>query len=189
MEWRKIPGVDSEYEASDEGQIRSFKVWRGQPGPRILNAALNKVTGYFFVQVCVDGKLKVMTNHRLVALAFLPNPKGIPQVNHIDRNRQNNRLENLEWVSEAQNSHHSVINGGYRIGQRGQRAKMSDAQVEEIRRLVLIEGRSQAWVARAFGIGHNIVSLYMHGYRSGGGHVSANEIAGKRKLSGVGHVS
>lgn len=176
MEWRKIPGIDIEYEASDEGQIRSYKIWRGVAGPRILIGAINKVTGYPFVQVMENGKLKVKTIHRLVALAFIPNPLNLPEVNHIDSNRTNNRLENLEWVSRTQNAHHAVISGGYRTGNRGQRTKITDEQVQEIRRLVLVDGRTQASVARDFKIGGAIVGLYINGYRCGSTHIPTQQV-------------
>ena len=62
--------------------------------------------GYLRVHLYKDGKRKHKKVHRLVANAFIPNPEGKPQVNHIDGNKQNNSITNLEWVTDAENKEH-----------------------------------------------------------------------------------
>lgn len=57
------------------------------------------------------GKGKTLKVHRLVAQAFIPNPNNLPQVNHIDGNKQNNNVNNLEWVSNYENIQHAIKNG------------------------------------------------------------------------------
>lgn len=59
--------------------------------------------GYLRVDLFKDGERKHHKVHRLVAQAFIPNPDGKPQVNHIDGNNQNNSVTNLEWVTDAEN--------------------------------------------------------------------------------------
>lgn len=59
--------------------------------------------GYAFIAICKDGRQRGYTIHRLVAQTFIPNPKGMPEVNHKDENKLNNCVENLEWVSVKEN--------------------------------------------------------------------------------------
>lgn len=65
-------------------------------------------TSYFQVCLSNKGKLKTILVHRLVALNFIPNPENKPQVNHIDGNKFNNNLSNLEWVTRSENIKHSI---------------------------------------------------------------------------------
>lgn len=67
--------------------------------------------GYCHVTLQIDGKPKRFRVHRLVAEAFIPNPENKPYVNHIDGNRQNNKVENLEWVTPAENTQHAISTG------------------------------------------------------------------------------
>jgi hypothetical protein len=92
--WRKID--DCEYEVSDWGNVRRVG------SARNLKACDDSI-GRFSVCLCKNGIPKKYTVHRLVATAFLENPENLPQVDHIDRNPQNNRLENLRWCSRSQN--------------------------------------------------------------------------------------
>jgi hypothetical protein len=62
--------------------------------------------GYKVVLLCVGGKRKHATVHRLVALTFIPNPENKPTVNHKDGNKQNNNVDNLEWASFSENNQH-----------------------------------------------------------------------------------
>lgn len=64
--------------------------------------------GYKYVQLHKDGKTRVVQVHRLVAMAFIPNPENLPCVNHKDEDRANNNVENLEWCTHAYNNHYGV---------------------------------------------------------------------------------
>jgi len=66
--------------------------------------------GYWRVNVTINGKSYQKPVHRLIATAFIPNPDNKPQVNHIDGNKQNNSVENLEWVTNSENRKHAVAN-------------------------------------------------------------------------------
>lgn len=67
--------------------------------------------GYARVELWVDGKGRKYLLHRLLAKTFIPNPKNKPQVNHIDGNKLNNNLSNLEWVDQSENQLHAYKNG------------------------------------------------------------------------------
>lgn len=95
--WKKIPDFET-YEVSNEGRIRNknYKVLK----PNITR-------GHLSVMLKQKGKRKSAYIHRLVAEAFLENKKGLPVVNHIDYDPTNNRVENLEWCTQAHNVRHS----------------------------------------------------------------------------------
>lgn len=110
--WRNIPD-NPNYQASNLGNIRSVdrKVWNGkgykEHKGRVLRQGISKkgyktITGH-------DG-LPSQQVHRLVAMAFIPNPLGKPQVNHIDGNKENNRVDNLEWCTNGENQIHAYQN-------------------------------------------------------------------------------
>ena len=63
------------------------------------------------VSLCINGKCKRYLVHRIVAIAFLPNPLNKAYVNHIDGNKQNSNLENLEWSTPTENSIHAHKHG------------------------------------------------------------------------------
>ena len=70
----------------------------------------NLCKGYERVNLKKDGIEKTMQVHRLVALAFLPNPQNKPEVNHIDENKENNNVDNLEWVTSKENANYGTRN-------------------------------------------------------------------------------
>lgn len=80
---------------------------------RPVQPVLDTGIGYYLVTM-VNAKTKVRKNqfiHRLIAKAFIPNPESKPQVNHIDGNKQNNSISNLEWATSKENSQHAVDTG------------------------------------------------------------------------------
>lgn len=92
------------YEISTKGNIKNTKT------NRILKTRVNK-RGYLKTNIMVDGKLKTVFPHRLVAIAFIENKENKEQVNHIDGNKTNNSVNNLEWVTGTENSRHAVKTG------------------------------------------------------------------------------
>lgn len=107
-EWREIASYEGLYEVSNFGRIRSMG-WYVNGGPRrryvqprIRNQNLTSV-GYFKVELARQGTTKTLSIHRLVAVAFIPNPLNLEVVHHIDENKLNNRADNLEWVTRASN--------------------------------------------------------------------------------------
>ena len=98
-QWKTIQGY--EYEVSTEGRIRNKKTGR------ILKLGKNN-RGYLNVILYKNGKQKNFLVHRLVAIAFIPNPDNLPQVNHINENKEDNSVDNLEWISHKNNACHGT---------------------------------------------------------------------------------
>ena len=115
-EWRDVSGYEGLYQVSNLGRVRSLDRWRKngsgeykQKG-RILNQGYT-TTGYKQIVLNKDKKRKTLKVHRLVAIAFIPNPENKPNVNHIDGNPHNNNVENLEWCTQAENVQHAINTG------------------------------------------------------------------------------
>lgn len=107
-EWRDIPGYEGLYQASNLGRVKSLARLRtgiqaGYKLPeRILKQNVDRI-GYKFCGLYKSGKVKTVRVHRLVALAFLPNPCDFPVINHKDENKTNNSVSNLEWCTQYYN--------------------------------------------------------------------------------------
>lgn len=101
MEWKDIRDYEGIYQVSDDGQVRRIN----NNSNRILK---NKDGVYLNVSLCKDGKKKSHNVHRLVADAFLLRPVGTSEVNHKDGNKHNNKVENLEWVTQKENLIHAT---------------------------------------------------------------------------------
>lgn len=99
MNWKAINGYENLYEISDNGQVQSL-----HNGEKIILKQSVGSKGYNLVTLCKNGKQKTVNVHRLVALAFVPNPNNHPCVNHIDENKKNNEAKNLEWCTHYYNN-------------------------------------------------------------------------------------
>ena len=102
--WKDVVGYEGQYEVSNLARVRSLKLYAKTTG-RILKQKYIKK--YISVPLSHKNKCTNCTVHRLVAKAFVPNPKKLKQVNHIDGDRSNNKASNLEWVSARENSCHA----------------------------------------------------------------------------------
>lgn len=111
MEWKPLwyKGLDlsEKYLVSENGQIYSLKT------NRILKQTLNKSTGYYGICISIGGRKekKLLKPHIAVAENFIPgNHEGLV-VNHKDGNKQNNKVENLEWITPSKNCYHAIEHG------------------------------------------------------------------------------
>ena len=104
-EWKDIEGFEGRYMVSNKGRVKSLNYSNtGKEG--IINAKDNG-KGYLRVNLYKDGKRKWYRINRLVAQAFLENPYNLPEVNHKDKIRTNNYVENLEWCNRQYNVEYS----------------------------------------------------------------------------------
>lgn len=98
--FEKIKGFD--YKINTDGQIINSK-------GHILSQSISN-NGYYRVHLCKDGKAKWYSVHRLVAETFIPNPDNLPEVNHKDEDKLNNRVDNLEWCNSRYNTNYGTRN-------------------------------------------------------------------------------
>ena len=95
--WKQVKGYNGKYEVDEQGQIRN-----AQTGAKLK--ATPSSLGYLRITLQHNGRQTKRYVHRLVAEAFIPNPQNLPEVNHKDEDKANNRLENLEWCTHQYNS-------------------------------------------------------------------------------------
>lgn len=168
--WMSVIGYEPFYQVSNLGNIRSLprKVCDSAGREYIRKERFVKQfechKGYLRVALTgTDGKQKRLYVHRLVASAFIGFSE-FKQVNHIDFNRKNNIVTNLEWVTCKENISHSVINGRNAFGERIHTSVLSPESVEFIRRNYI--PRDKKFGARAmakkFGVYHSAITKVIH---------------------------
>lgn len=160
--WKEIEGTAGRYSISNDGQVRAN--WSEVPQRhtktrlRIEKQKLLKLpvhtAGYYRVAL---GRGNQKYVHRLVAAAFLDNPENLPQVDHIDGNRQNNHVSNLRWVSAKQNS----TFGGERHSWENQKKATAARRIHIHRKEVYAElrkkGYSYRYIAWLFNTSHTSI--------------------------------
>jgi DNA-binding NarL/FixJ family response regulator len=118
--------------------------------------------GYHHITLSNNGQRTTYLVHRLVAQQYLPNPFNLTQVNHIDGNKSNNNLSNLEWVNGSTNILHSF---GLKLssykGDKNGRAKLTEAEVIQIKQL-LLQGVKNKEIADKFGISKSVICDIKH---------------------------
>ena len=131
--WKDVDGFEGLYKVSSEGVV----VGTPRTGTKGGVVKWYKTThGYMEYHLCKNGKRHHMSTHRLVAKHFIPNPNNKPFVNHIDGNKLNNNVENLEWVTHEENMQHAVRTGLLNNkGNNHPRNKLTDKEVYQIREL------------------------------------------------------
>lgn len=110
--WKPVVGFEGQYEVSSHGQVKSLSRWTRGTRSKLLSEIVMKKKinkgGYECVHLRdIDGKSHHPTVHRLVAEIFIPNPENKGTVNHIDGDKRNNDMFNLEWATEAEQWHHA----------------------------------------------------------------------------------
>lgn len=125
--WRDVVGYEGLYKVSNKGEILSIKRkgnWRGD------HLMIPQDNGYGYPQVCMskNGKNKTEKVHQIVAKAFIPNPEHLTEINHIDEDKWNCSVNNLEWCSRQYN-----VNYGTRTQRTSKKVAMYSMNMEFIR--------------------------------------------------------
>lgn len=143
-QWKAIKGFEKLYEICADGRIKARS-------GKIIRPYDNGV-GYLTVHLYKNGERHTRKIHRLVAEAFISNPERKPQVNHIDGNKANNHVDNLEWATQSENMRHSYSNG--------LRAKhrRSVVQIEITTKKIIRVYKGASEAERATGIKHEYIS-------------------------------
>ena len=137
--WKDVVGYEGVYEVSNMGRVKRVGKYRNQCAEWDSNHILrpgHKDNEYLFVNLSKEGKNKIKYVHRLVAEAFLPNPKNKATVNHIDGDRTNNVVENLEWATYKENNNHSLYVLGNEKSVRKKKYLCTEERLEILREQV-----------------------------------------------------
>ena len=173
--WRDINDYEGLYQVSNFGRVRSLdrqawngRVWHDKKG--VLLALRKHNAGYLAVTLSKEGKAGYFLVHRLVGEAFLERPPNKSEVNHIDENKHNNHVENLEWVTPKENMNH---------GTRVERCLDKFKETGFVKKVVqmdlegnfIAEYESQIEASRQTGVRQgNISSAILGKYKTAGGY-------------------
>lgn len=162
---KNIKNYEGLYAVTEQGQVYNLQT------KQFLKGGLDRY-GYVRVTLTKDGVKKTHKVHRLVAEAYIPNPHDLPQVNHLDENKQNNCIENLQWVTAKEN-----VNYGTRSKRAGENISKSLLNNEKLSKsIVCVETGviypSTREAERVTGIDHSAISKCCKGTRQtcGGYH-------------------
>ena len=162
--WKDIPGYKGHYQVSDKGNIKSLnrKGVNGILKGRMLKPTLNNYTGYLQVRLGKNGIWKMHRVHRLVALAFIPNPDNKSCVDHIDNCKTNNNVKNLQWLSVGENNTKAYRDGlrpnindltfERAVGSKHGRAKLDERKVIIIKYVLAHKLATQATLAKLYNV-------------------------------------
>ena len=163
-QWKDVKGFEGAYQVSNFGRVKSLGGWRGSAKrkERILAIHLTK-DGYARVRLQHNGKDVTARVHRLVAEAFIENPKNKETVNHIDGDKTNNNVLNLEWTDRSEQMVHAykLKLKTSRVGSYNANAKLSEEDVREIRKSYVRYSKSAGTVALAkkYGVTNRVIGL------------------------------
>jgi NUMOD4 motif/HNH endonuclease len=156
MRWKPIKDYEDRYMVSEKGDIISLKRDCGMGSRKEERPRKQTVTrGYATCGLSKNKIIKHHLVHRLVAVAFIPNPKKLPQINHKDGDKTNNEVSNLEWCDRSHNQVHARKNG-LQGGERTNTAKLNKRCVKAIR--YIYPKLTTRELAKAFGIGQSTIS-------------------------------
>lgn len=167
--WKALPGATG-VEVSTLGRVRTLdRVVSNENGTRFLKGRVLKQSynekGYLKVNIPIDGKFATKKVHRLVAQTFIPNPDSLPEVNHKNCNRADNRVSNLEFCTHQENIAylnklgHTAINN----------APKSPVFAINLKTLEVSRFNSQAEASRELGINHGHINSVIKGRRNHAG--------------------
>lgn len=164
-QWKDVPHTNGLYKVSNLGRFKSLNTRTGIPS--ITKGSLNKNRGYLYYSVQVKRKnRKNWIAHRLVATVFIPNPHNLSTVDHIDGNKTNNAVSNLEWVTQKENNRRAIENGQSKKFVKGQgNSKLNWEKVAEIRKKRELYGTKYDDLAKEYGVKYSTIAHIIRGSR------------------------
>lgn len=165
--WKSIDGYEDFYEISDYGRVRSLdrliqshtktgSVYYQTRKGRIIKASSGH-RGHLQVHLSVNDVSTDLYVHRLVAAAFIPNPKNLSVVMHLDDDPTNNHKKNLKWGTYQDNSDDMYRKGRGALGSTTGNAKLTEKEVVQIRKLIS-QKLSNVEIAKRYAVGANAIS-------------------------------
>lgn len=158
--WKEIKGYEGLYQVSSLGRIKScekyVKCKNGKALKKEKILTPKNVNNYHHILLHKNGNYKNFKIHRLVAMAFYENPNNYPQVNHIDGNKLNNRVENLEWCTASHNEIHK-----YKLGYKNNRRVLQEFQIPLIKEAYKIFC-NQRVVAKLFNVSQRTITCVLN---------------------------
>ena len=160
-EWRAVKDYEGLYEVSNIGRIKSLN-YNGTGKEGLLKQQSNH-KGYKTVMLRKDNKGKTFKVHRLVAEAFIPNPENKPQIDHINCIRDDNRVENLRWVTGKENMENPLTKDKRKaIYSEETKKKMSEAKKGKSHKSPSIETRNKISKSHKIPIKFIFISITIH---------------------------
>ncbi len=165
--WKDIKDFEGYYQISNLGNVKSLD------REMIVNGGIRKYysksitqsiekDGYLTVTLWKNSKSKSFRVHRLVAEAFIENPNNYEIVNHLDGNKQNNTVGNLEWCTIKENTNHAFRTGLRKSGEKHRWSKLTEFQVRQIPNL-LNQGFSQKYISKLYGVSYSCIKNICQG--------------------------
>lgn len=178
--WKDIEGYEGLYQVSNLGKIKSLNRCIIDKNNNLkelksvqLTQTVNKKNGYYMVSLSKNGTVRKFTSHRLLAIAFIPNPLNLPEVNHVDGIKINTYLSNLEWCTKSENALHCWkmgMNTAANLGMTGSLCPRSKKIRQYTMDMVLLNDFDAIIEAqRNTKISHGNISMCLLGHRKSAG--------------------
>lgn len=167
--WKDIAGYEGLYQVSNIGRIKSLpkKTYNPHCSHSLTKTKILKASKNNYGYITTHFRKKTIKVHRLVALAFIPNPNNKPKVNHKNGIKTDNRVENLEWCTQLENVIHGYETGLTVVprGEKAYHAKLTNKQVLEIKELTANTSILLKSIAQTYGVTPSLIGMIRSGKR------------------------